>query len=52
MHVFDPETGELLVEQIMAVIGPRALVKDAQVSGWGVYSYDFLVLPTTSYDFL
>ena len=28
--MFDPETGELLVEQTMGVIGPRALVKDAK----------------------
>lgn len=30
VYVFDPETGALLLEQTMAVIGPRALVKDAQ----------------------
>ena len=28
---------------------PDSFMVERQVSGWGVYSYDFLVLPITSY---
>lgn len=33
VHAFDPETGDLLVEQSMSVIGPQALLTDANKSG-------------------